>query len=144
MDRQAVTVPLPQLSDYDTTQLINENIISYETPATSVPRQLVCQQIEAAYLSDVGQVRTNNEDSASAFLSTVSRLEGGSEIVFGFLALADGMGGHERGEVASNLAVRRMNEGVMQFFYLPAMEGIQPGRPGESPARFVARPGDGR
>lgn len=51
--------------------------------------------------SDVGRVRANNEDSyASAWLADGSL----------FLVVADGMGGHEAGEVASGLAVQVIEE----------------------------------
>jgi protein phosphatase len=51
--------------------------------------------------SDVGRVRANNEDSyASAWLADGSL----------FVVVADGMGGHEAGEVASGLAVQVIEE----------------------------------
>jgi protein phosphatase len=50
-------------------------------------------RITACGVSDVGNVRTNNEDS-------IYIDEGGK-----FLLLADGMGGHERGEEASGAAI---------------------------------------
>lgn len=54
-----------------------------------------------AIKTDVGRVRTNNEDSnGGAFL------EDGSL----FVMVADGMGGHEAGEVASGLAVQVVEE----------------------------------
>jgi PPM family protein phosphatase len=53
--------------------------------------------------SDVGRVRSNNEDSFGH-----AWLEDGSL----FVIVADGMGGHEAGEVASGLAVRVAEEVV--------------------------------
>lgn len=50
-------------------------------------------RITACGVSDVGNIRTNNEDS-------IYIDEGGK-----FLLLADGMGGHERGEEASSAAI---------------------------------------
>jgi len=50
-------------------------------------------RMAACGVSDVGNVRTNNEDS-------IYIDEGGK-----FLLLADGMGGHERGEEASGVAI---------------------------------------
>ncbi|MBX2800941.1 MAG: protein phosphatase 2C domain-containing protein [Myxococcales bacterium] len=53
--------------------------------------------------SDVGKVRSNNEDSAGH-----AWLDDGAL----FVIVADGMGGHEAGEVASGLAVRVLEEVV--------------------------------
>lgn len=55
--------------------------------------------------SDVGRVRTNNEDSfGKQWLSDGSL----------FVIVADGMGGHEAGEVASGLAVQVVEEVVQR------------------------------
>jgi serine/threonine protein phosphatase PrpC len=59
---------------------------------------------EAGWNIDKGMLRENNEDSvATVILNQAS--EGDSQSV-GVYAVADGMGGHEAGEVASKLAVR--------------------------------------
>ena len=59
-------------------------------------------QIRTALLSDVGKVRGNNEDAV------------GEDRKLGLLVLADGMGGYQAGEVASQLAVARTLEFVRQ------------------------------
>jgi PPM family protein phosphatase len=59
--------------------------------------------LRVAIHSDVGRVRTNNEDSHG-----FAWLEDGSL----FVMVADGMGGHEAGEVASGLAVQVLEDVV--------------------------------
>jgi PPM family protein phosphatase len=54
------------------------------------------QKIESYAISDVGQVRENNEDRWGAVLEK------------NFFALADGMGGHNAGEVAAKMIVESL------------------------------------
>ena len=58
--------------------------------------------------SVAGQVRTHNEDALACRPD------------LGLWALADGMGGHERGEVASALALEELVSAVQQGAELPA------------------------
>lgn len=52
-------------------------------------------------LSDVGKIRTNNEDAAFAASSQYG----------GLLVVADGMGGHRKGEVAAQIVVDTLSQG---------------------------------
>jgi len=61
-------------------------------------------------VTDVGNVRTNNEDFA---LAVYPQSEQGQQECGVLLLLADGMGGHNSGEVASSMAV----DGVSQVFF---------------------------
>lgn len=64
--------------------------------------------LEFAQISDVGRVREGNED----FLGHVSPQTPEQAATHGWLfALADGVGGHEKGEVASQTAIESMLEG---------------------------------
>lgn len=53
--------------------------------------------------TDTGRVRKNNEDSC--FIYDTSQLDKVSPISYGLYIVADGMGGHQAGEVASQKAV---------------------------------------
>ena len=75
------------------------------TTSPDIPAQLALQ---TWVKSDVGRVRKNNEDN---FLA---------DSVNGIFVVADGMGGHEHGELASQRAV----EAIRNYFY-NAMSGIK-------------------
>ena len=57
--------------------------------------------IETASLTHVGRVRAANQDSCAEFADAVT---------YRMLVLADGMGGHQGGEVASRIAVQAIGE----------------------------------
>lgn len=57
--------------------------------------------MRASYLTDSGRVRSHNEDSV-----TILKNESGEYL----LIVADGMGGHRKGEVASSIVVSRLGK----------------------------------
>ncbi len=67
-------------------------------------------------LSDIGHTRERNEDSFYAFQALLQH-DGGQE-PFGLFIVADGMGGHQKGEVASALAIRTSAEFILREIYL--------------------------
>lgn len=81
--------------------------------------------LEFAELSDTGRVRGNNEDAIGHVLPlNPSQVQSQGW----FFAVADGMGGHESGEVASNTAIataldgfRKIPKGVMHVSLLPRL-----------------------
>jgi len=81
--------------------------------------------LEFAELTDPGRVRENNEDAAGHVLPlNPAQVQSQGW----FFAIADGMGGHEYGEVASNLAIktavdgfRKIPKGVMHVSLLPRL-----------------------
>ncbi|HMZ07040.1 MAG TPA: protein phosphatase 2C domain-containing protein [Anaerolineales bacterium] len=97
----ATTAPL-------TDQQIN-SIIASQSPKYEM-RQLI-----AGVGQSVGKQREHNEDSVLALTSTIS---GNNESVpFGLYIVADGMGGHQFGEVASDAAIRIIGGAITKKFH---------------------------
>jgi serine/threonine protein phosphatase PrpC len=68
-------------------------------------------------LSHVGRERECNEDSFYVFESTVNHHY--DQENFALLIIADGMGGHQNGEIASALAIRTAAGTILEDVYLP-------------------------
>jgi serine/threonine protein phosphatase PrpC len=84
------------------------------------------QQLVAGTGQSVGKQRELNEDCLLAITSTLAGNSG--SLPFGLYIVADGMGGHQYGEVASNAAVRVVAGYVMKKFspYLFSLNPVQP------------------
>lgn len=76
--------------------------------------------LEITAVTDPGQVRSNNEDSVSASPG------------LGLVVLADGMGGHLAGEVASGLAVELITQHVGDALDSSSEQDVEPGQSVES------------
>src|SRR5699024_2380875 len=63
--------------------------------------KLEVKEMEGFFLTDCGKVRTTNEDAGGIFFNVDDQL---------LAVVADGMGGHQAGEVASDLAVKTIKE----------------------------------
>jgi PPM family protein phosphatase len=75
------------------------------------------RQLQIGHVSEVGLVRPHNED-ASLIVESVFEGDQAAETV-GMFIVADGMGGHQAGEVASALAARTVVSSLMQDVYIP-------------------------
>lgn len=87
-------------------------------PALTLRRS--AQGFAAAALRDIGCVREANQDCALATIMTLPRE--GSDVAIGLFIVADGMGGHQGGEVASRLAVQTVLTSVLERLVLPVIE----------------------
>lgn len=91
-----------------------------EKPATSThKKRLEIPQLVVGVGQSVGIQRDHNEDAL--FTMTTNLLSGEQWIHFGLYIIADGMGGHENGELASSLAVRQLTAHVIRSLYLPIL-----------------------
>jgi protein phosphatase len=76
-------------------------------------------QLAAACAQSAGKQRDHNEDSL--FTLNITLADGQKDIPFGLFIVADGMGGHQHGEVASGVACRAMAEYIMRKLYSPML-----------------------
>jgi len=102
--------PLSEI-DVQTTPLSNEQVKSIEKEVNiHTPPQLLVGSAQS-----VGMQRDHNEDT----LYTLNAMfaDGRNDTPFGIFIVADGMGGHQNGEVASSVAARTMAEFLINHLY---------------------------
>jgi len=112
-------------SDVQTAPLSEEQLKAVSiAPVALRPLQLL-----VGSASSIGKQRDHNEDS----LFTINAIlaDGTSELPFGIFMIADGMGGHQHGEIASGVAVRAFSHYMLSRLYLPFINLISES-PGES------------
>lgn len=74
-------------------------------------------RLRAGFATDIGRVRAHNED---ALLVIEASFTGEDQVEpFGVFVIADGMGGHQAGEVASSLAARTVGSQLVRDVYIP-------------------------
>ncbi len=84
----------------------------YPTVLSSLPPGLT-----VAKISDIGQIRGRNEDSYLAMDVALQNDDG--LVPLGLYIVADGMGGHQKGEIASSLAAQVSAHHIIQDVFLP-------------------------
>ncbi len=95
---------------------VEKKLVGYSSP-----------QINVGYALSPGKQRTHNEDAFFTLTTMFSYNE--SELPFGLYMVADGMGGHKNGEIASELAIRTIVGYILVEIYTPLMS-LNP-HPGE-------------
>jgi serine/threonine protein phosphatase PrpC len=93
-----------------------------ETTTTPVDTKTVgysSPHINVGYGLSAGKQRNHNEDAFFTLTTMFSYNE--SELPFGLYMVADGMGGHKNGEIASELAIRTIAGTVLTEIYTPLM-----------------------
>ncbi len=83
----------------------------------------------------VGIQRDHNEDAIFSLTTTLAN--NSNNLAFGLYVVADGMGGHQHGEVASEIATRAMAEYVVRHLYTPLFS-VTPAPPTESLQEILA------
>lgn len=91
-----------------TTTPVDTKSVGYSSPLISV-----------GYGLSPGKQRNHNEDAFFTLTTMFSYNE--TELPFGLYMVADGMGGHKNGEIASELAIRAVAGIVLTEIYTPLM-----------------------
>ena len=92
-----------------------ETAAAPEAAAQPAPRR--ARHLRVGSATHTGLVRTHNEDVLLTFVA--EQLGDEASDAFGLFILADGMGGHQAGEVASALAARTVTREVIEHVYVP-------------------------
>jgi protein phosphatase len=111
--------------------LTGEKKSTPESASPAEPRTpAILSRFDVGWVTDVGKMRDHNEDSALV----ITAAQDGHDLrpSFGLFVVADGMGGHRAGEVASSLAARVAAHHIAGQCYLPSLIGRE--RDADQPA----------
>lgn len=78
-------------------------------------------QLIVGTAQSVGMQRDHNEDTLFSMQAILA--DGQNDLPFGIFIVADGMGGHLNGELASGAAARAIGEYLLTRFYAPFLSG---------------------
>ncbi len=124
------TVPAPQAPDTAASQdnaaapeADEEQLQPLQTRPLEPPKPFTSKKPRITYGSatDVGRVRGNNQDACLTLLATADMV--GNPAPIGLFVVADGMGGHHDGELASAVTVQTVVQHVIDDIILPHLEG---------------------
>lgn len=94
-----------------------------------VKKEIRPAQLLVGSCQSVGMQRNHNEDTLITLSAVVA--DDMTDLPFGVFIVADGMGGHQYGEVASGTAARAMAEYLITKLY-SSLAGVRPEAQGES------------
>ncbi|WP_147239046.1 PP2C family protein-serine/threonine phosphatase [Levilinea saccharolytica] len=94
-----------------------------------VKKEVRPAQLLVGSCQSVGMQRNHNEDTLITLSAVVA--DDMTDLPFGVFIVADGMGGHQYGEVASGTAARAMAEYLISKLY-SSLAGVKPEAQGES------------
>jgi serine/threonine protein phosphatase PrpC len=127
--------PLPELSDEEAGPATGREAETDGTrplTAADLPALVALRSrrgLAVAAQRDIGRIRSINQDNIFALITSLPRES--SDVIVGLFIVADGMGGHDGGEVASRIAVTTVARNVLAELVLPALadnvtEALQP------------------
>jgi protein phosphatase len=116
---------LPTSIDVKTAPLSDDQI----EPMSPTHVEFYPPQVIVGSAQSIGKQRDHNEDTLLTFQTILA--DGDSGIPLGLFVVADGMGGHMHGEIASGAAARALAEYLVKRLY-PSIMGLNPEPQSES------------
>ncbi len=136
------TVDTPSPSSSEKTRRVEEVTKPISPPTSRCEEQkreespVEPAQLTAACAQSAGLERDHNEDALFAMTTTLA--SNGGVVPFGLYIVADGMGGHQFGEIASEIATRVMAAHVIKKVYINLFS-LKSHPPEESLQEILAR-----
>lgn len=119
IDETDNTTELPDISDGFDNSNVTSQLNPDDVPALKVHH---CKQgLSATAIRDLGRVRDTNQDNVFSLLTYLPYDT--TDMSMGLFLVADGMGGHEGGEIASRLAISVVVDQVLSHLVKPMMQG---------------------
>jgi serine/threonine protein phosphatase PrpC len=119
-DESVVQGEIPSTSEVPTVPISNDYADNVSLKLEEGELKQEMPQLIVGWSQSTGIQRDHNED---AFFSLTTNLtKDGSNTTIGFFIVADGMGGHKHGELASELAVRTLGSHVIQKVIISMVE----------------------
>jgi protein phosphatase len=84
-------------------------------PLSGIAEKQLVDTLVAAFAQSTGKQRDHNEDSL--FLATCTLTNQQQKYPFGVYVVADGMGGHSNGEIASGMAARGFGKNLLSILF---------------------------
>lgn len=115
VDKESETIPVEKK---DKTLPINNDILDSELLATLLT-QSEYPHLVVGCAQSVGLQRVHNEDAQ--FTLTANITNNADNTLLGLYIVADGMGGHKHGELASEIAVRSIGSLILNKIFVPLL-----------------------
>ena len=99
--------PVPKHNSQDLTRVTDQE--------KTVVKSLSENRFRVASCQSTGRSRSHNEDTLFSFSSLLNDVD--SPVSFGIYLVADGMGGHQSGEIASRLAAKCVGDFLIERYF---------------------------
>jgi len=111
------------------TEIPTRPLPQIEEPILEKKHGLDPPQLTVSCAQSVGMQRDHNEDAVFTLSTTLTSDAG--NVPFGLYIVADGMGGHQNGEIASSIAIRTLANTVVRKLFTTLLS-LKPAQPDQS------------